>query len=75
MILRIIRLEITVAINIKFKSKFGSILKKGLRWKLSVNLEELRYHLKQRLDDMTTEVIASIVKRQTILVALSVAGF
>ena len=49
-------------------------IKKGLRWKLPVNLEELRYHLKQRLDEMTTEVIASIVRRQSILDALSVAG-
>jgi len=49
-------------------------IKKGLRWELPVNLEELRYHLKQRLDEMTTEVIASIVRRQSILDALSVAG-
>lgn len=49
-------------------------LKKELRWKLPANLEQLRYYIKQRLEGMTTDVIASIVGRKSILEALSVAG-
>lgn len=49
-------------------------LKRGLRWKLPRNLEELREMMKNRLEEMTVEVIASIVGWDYILDALSVAG-
>ena len=49
-------------------------LKRGLRWKLPRNLEELRELMKNRLEEMTKEVIASIVGWDYILEALSVAG-
>ena len=49
-------------------------LKKGLRWKLPRDLEELRLLIGQRLKEMNKEVIASIVGRGYILDALSVVG-
>ncbi len=49
-------------------------LKRGLRWGLPVTLEQLRQQLKQRLEVLTTEVIASITGRSSIPNALSVAG-
>lgn len=49
-------------------------LKRGLRWKLPRNLEELREMMKNRLEEMTVDVIASIVGWDYILNALSVAG-
>ncbi|MCZ8201632.1 MULTISPECIES: transposase [unclassified Microcystis] len=49
-------------------------LKKGLRWKLPRDLEELRLLIGQRLEEMNKEVIASIVGRGYILDALSVVG-
>lgn len=48
-------------------------LKRGLRWSLPTTLEQLRQQLKQRLEALTTEVIASITRRASILNALSVA--
>lgn len=50
-------------------------LKQGLRWKLPQNLDELRYFIQQRLQEMSQSVIASIVGRPSILEALSVASF
>lgn len=47
-------------------------LKKGLRWKLPKNLDELRVLITQRLEAMSKEVIASITGRTYILEALSV---
>jgi hypothetical protein len=49
-------------------------LKLGLRWKLPKNLDALRLLVRQRLEEMTKAVIASIVGWQFILNALSVAG-
>ena len=49
-------------------------LKKGLRWKLPNNLDELRLLIRERLEKMRREVIASIVGRTHILEALSVVG-
>jgi DDE superfamily endonuclease len=49
-------------------------LKRGLRWKLPHNLEELREMMKNRLEEMTVEVIDAIVGWDYILDALSVAG-
>ncbi|WP_462161832.1 transposase [Microcystis aeruginosa] len=49
-------------------------LKKGLRWKLPRDLEELRLLIGQRLEEMNKEVIASIVGGGYILDALSVVG-
>lgn len=49
-------------------------LKRGLRWTLPATLDELRQLVKQRLESMTPEVIASITGRRSILDALSVAG-
>jgi transposase len=49
-------------------------LKRGLRWKLPRNLEELREMMKNRLEEMTVGVIASVVGWDCILDALSVAG-
>lgn len=49
-------------------------LKRKLRWTLPNNLEQLRQLLKQQLEELTKEVIASITGRQSILEALSVAG-
>lgn len=48
-------------------------LKRGLRWSLPANLDQLRQQLKQRLEALTTEVVASITGRSSILNALSVA--
>ena len=48
-------------------------LKRGLRWKLPANLNELRECIRERLEEMTEQVIASIVRRKYILDALSVA--
>ena len=50
-------------------------LKRGLRWQLPKTLDELRQAIRTRLEAMTQEVIASIVRRRHILDALSVAGF
>jgi len=49
-------------------------LKKGLRGKLPNNLDELRLLIRERLEKMRREVIASIVGRTHILEALSVFG-
>ncbi len=49
-------------------------LKRQLRWMLPNNLEQLRQLLKQQLEKLTLEVVASITGRQSILAALSVAG-
>lgn len=49
-------------------------LKRGLRWQLPASLDELRECMRHRLEDMTQQVIASIVGRKYILDALSVAG-
>jgi transposase len=49
-------------------------LKKGLRWKLPRDLEELRLLIGQRLEEMNKEVITSIVGRGYIVDALSVVG-
>jgi len=49
-------------------------LKRKLRWTLPKNLEQLRQLLKEKLEELTPEVIASITGRQSILAALSVAG-
>ena len=56
------------------KARVWQHLKRGLRWKLPRNLEELREMMKNRLEEMTVEVIASIVGWDYILDALSVAG-
>lgn len=50
-------------------------LKRGLRWELPKDLDELRILFAQRLEQMTEQVIASIVGWDYILEALSVAGF
>lgn len=49
-------------------------LKRGLQWTLPKTLDELRLLVRQRLQEMTQAVIASIVGRASILEALSVAG-
>lgn len=49
-------------------------LKMGLRWELPTTLDELRFLVQVRLEQMTQEVIASIVGWQYILEALSVAN-
>ena len=49
-------------------------LKRGLRWQLPASLDEFRECIRERLEQMTQQVIASIVGRQYILDALSVAG-
>ena len=49
-------------------------LKKGLRWQLPNNLDELRLLIRKRLEQMSSEVIASIVGRPHILEAISVVG-
>lgn len=46
----------------------------GLRWQLPTNLEQLRLLIAQRLEQMSEEVIASIIGRAYILEALSVVG-
>lgn len=50
-------------------------LKRGLRWKLPTSLNQLRECIRERLEDMSEQVIASIIGRKYILDALSVAGF
>jgi hypothetical protein len=49
-------------------------LKQGLRFALPKNMDELRLLLKNRLSEMTKSVIASLVGRDSILHALSVAS-
>jgi transposase len=49
-------------------------LKKGLRFTLPKNMDELRLLVKNRLSEMTKSVIASLVGRDSILDALSVAS-
>lgn len=49
-------------------------LKRKLRWTLPKNLDQLRQLLKEKLEELTSEVIAAITGRQSILEALSVAG-
>lgn len=49
-------------------------LKRGLRWQLPNDLDELRVLISQKLQQMSQEVIASIVGRAYILEALSVVG-
>jgi transposase len=51
-----------------------SYLKIGLRWQLPSSLDELRLLITARLEQMTSEVIGSIVGRASILEALSVVG-
>jgi transposase len=51
-----------------------SYLKTGLRWQLPSSLDELRLLITARLEQMTSEVIGSIVGRASILEALSVVG-
>ena len=41
----------------------GQYLKKVLRWQLPNNLDELRLLIRQRLEKMSSHVIASIVGR------------
>jgi len=49
-------------------------LKRKLRWTLPKSLDQLRQLLKEKLEELTSEVIASITGTQSILEALSVAG-
>lgn len=49
-------------------------LKRRLSWTLPKNLEQLRQLLKEKLEQLTPDIIASITGRQSILDALSVAG-
>ncbi len=49
-------------------------LKKGLRWELPRNLDELRLLISKELEKMNSKVIASITGRAYILEALSVVG-
>lgn len=49
-------------------------LKSQLRWRNFKDLEELRQKLREILNSLTTEVIASVTGWQFILEALSVAG-
>jgi len=49
-------------------------LKQGLRFSLPKNMDELRLLVKNRLSEMTKSVIASLVDRDSILDALSVAS-
>lgn len=49
-------------------------LKRRLRWSLPATLDELRQQLRERLEALTPEIVASIAGRQSILEALSVAG-
>jgi hypothetical protein len=44
-----------------------------LRWRLPATLDQLREQLKERLEALTPEVVASIGVPQSILEALSVA--
>lgn len=45
-----------------------------LRWSLPTTLDQLRQQLRERLEALTLEVVASIMERRSILAALSVAG-
>jgi hypothetical protein len=49
-------------------------LKRRLRWSLPTTLDELRQQLRERLEALTPQVVASITARHSILDALSVAG-
>jgi transposase len=49
-------------------------LKRGLRWELPKNLDELRSLISKQLEHLTKEVIKSIVGRAYILEAISVVG-
>uniref|UniRef100_UPI0015E1956B transposase n=1 Tax=Pseudanabaena sp. BC1403 TaxID=2043171 RepID=UPI0015E1956B len=49
-------------------------LKQGLRFTLPKNMDELRLLVKNRLSEMSKSVIASLVGRDSILDALSVAS-
>jgi transposase len=49
-------------------------IKRGLRWLLPKDLDELRLLITQRLEVMTPEIIASITQRTYIIEALSVVG-
>lgn len=49
-------------------------LKRRLRWRLPTTLDQLRQQLRERLEALTLEVVASITGRRSILDALSVAG-
>lgn len=49
-------------------------LKQGLRFSLPKNMDELRLLVKNRLSEMSKSVIASLVGRDSILDALSVAS-
>lgn len=49
-------------------------LKRRLRWSLPTTLDQLRQQLKERLEILTPEVVASITGRHSILAGLSVAG-
>ncbi len=49
-------------------------LKQGLLFTLPKNMDELRLLVKNRLSEMTKSVIASLVRRDSILDALSVAS-
>jgi transposase len=48
--------------------------KRGLRWELPKNLDELRSLISKQLEQLTKEVIKSIVGRAYILEALSVVN-
>ncbi|CAA9590916.1 COG3335: Transposase and inactivated derivatives [uncultured Synechococcales cyanobacterium] len=48
-------------------------LKRRLRWSLPATLEHLRQQLRERLEKLTPQTVASITGRQAILDALSVA--
>ena len=50
-------------------------LKRRLRWLLPKNLDDLPAALYAEIGKLTKSIIASIARRQYILVALSVAGF
>ncbi|QXE21713.1 hypothetical protein B6N60_00390 [Richelia sinica FACHB-800] len=50
-------------------------LKRRLRWLLPKKLDDLRTALYAEIGKLTKHIIASIARRQYILMALSVAGF
>ena len=50
-------------------------LKKGLKWKTPASLNELRVLIRQRLEEMTEEALASITGRSYVLEAISVVNF
>ncbi len=50
-------------------------IKRRLRWLLPKNLDELRSALYAEIEKLSKPIIASIARRQYILVALSVASF